>query len=57
MKLFGYTAKPIASKFERKGGELIISPEGFFVKDSEGPLKDGELERAADWVKLITKTQ
>ena len=57
VKLFGYAAKPIASKLERKGGELIILPEGFFVKDSEDPLKEGELERAADWAKLITKTQ
>jgi len=56
VKLFGYAAKPIAYKLEKKGGSLIIPPEGFFVKDSEGPLKDGELERAADWAKLIMKT-
>jgi len=56
VKLFGYAAKPIAYKLEKKGGSLIIPPEGFFVKDSEGPLKDGELERAVDWVKLIMKT-
>ena len=52
VKLFGYAAKPIADKLERKGGELIISPEGFFVKGTEGPLKDGEIERAVDWAKL-----
>lgn len=57
VKLFGYAAKPIANKLEKKGGELIILPEGFFVKDSEGPLKDGEIGRAVDWAKLITKTQ
>ena len=56
VKLFGYAAKPIAYKLEKKGGSLIIPPEGFFVKDSEGPLKDGELERAADWAKSIMKT-
>ncbi|GAI96433.1 unnamed protein product [marine sediment metagenome] len=56
MKLFGYAAKPIADKLEKKGGGLIIPPEGFFIKDSKGPLKDGELERAADWAKLIIKT-
>ena len=56
VKLFGYAAKPIAYKLEKKGGSLIIPPEGFFVKDSKGPLKDGELERAVDWAKLITKT-
>ena len=57
VKLFGYAAKPIADKLEKKGGGLVIPPEGFFVKDSEGPLKDGELARAADWAKLIIKTQ
>jgi len=57
VKLFGYAAKPIADKLEKKGGELIILPEGFFVKGTEGPLKDGELERDADWAKLITKAQ
>ena len=57
VKLFGYAAKPIADKLEKKGGGLIIPPEGFFVKDSEGPLKDGELERAADWAKQVIKVQ
>ena len=56
VKLFGYAAKPIAYKLEKKGGSLIIPPDGFCVKDSKGPLKDGELERAADWAKLIIKT-
>ncbi|GAI39420.1 unnamed protein product, partial [marine sediment metagenome] len=56
VKLFGYAAKPIAYKLEKKGGSLIIPPEGFFVKDSKGPLKDRELERAVDWAKIIMKT-
>lgn len=51
VKIFGYAAKPIADKLVKKGGKLIIQPEGFYVKDSEGPLKDGELERAAEWIK------
>ena len=57
VKVFGYAAKPIADGLTKKGGELIIPPEGFFVKGSEGPLKDGELERAADWAKQIIATQ
>ena len=28
---------------------LVVPPEGFFIKDKEGPLKDGELERATAW--------
>ena len=49
VKLFGYAAEPIAGRLKKKGGQLIAAPEGFFIKDTEGPLKDGELERAAVW--------
>lgn len=54
-KRFGYAAKPIADKLKKKGGSLILTPEGFFVKESEGPLKDGELERAREWAKSALK--
>ena len=57
VNIFGYAAKPIADRLEKKGGELIIPPEGFFVGGTEGPLKEGELERAADWAKQIMATQ
>ncbi|MCX6643471.1 MAG: flavodoxin family protein [Candidatus Bathyarchaeota archaeon] len=53
--IFGYAAKPIADKLTEKGGELIMPPEGFIVKGSEGPLKEGEFERATDWAKQIIK--
>ena len=53
-KVFGYAAEPISDKLVKKGGSLTAPPEGFFVKDSEGPLKDGELERAAEWVRKST---
>ena len=49
LNLFGYAAKPLANRLKRKGGELISPPEGFYVKDTKGPLKDGELERAEEW--------
>jgi flavodoxin len=55
IKLFGYAAKPIAHKLKKKGGNLVVEPEGFIVKGAEGPLKDDEIERAADWVKHIIK--
>jgi len=57
VRLFGYAAKPISDRLKKKGGELIISPEGFFVEGVEGPLKEGELERAANWAKQIIATQ
>ena len=57
VNVFGYAAKPISDRLKKKGGELIIPPEGFFVKGTEGPLKEGELERAADWAKQIMATR
>jgi flavodoxin len=57
VKLFGYAAKPIADKLEKKGGYLINDPEGFIVKGSEGPLKEGEEKRAVDWAKQILTKQ
>jgi flavodoxin len=54
---FGYAAQPISDRLTKKGGELIIAPEGFFVKGTEGPLKEGELERAAEWARQIMATE
>ena len=53
VKTGGYAAKRIADRLKKSGGDLIMPPEGFFVKGTEGPLKEGELERAADWAKHI----
>jgi hypothetical protein len=47
--LTGSAAKTIAKKLGRLGYELVAPPESFFVLDSEGPLKDGEMERARAW--------
>ncbi|MBN2806939.1 MAG: flavodoxin family protein [Prolixibacteraceae bacterium] len=47
--LGGYAAKPIAARLCKKGATQVIEPEGFFVMDTEGPLKEGELERAEAW--------
>lgn len=51
--IFSYAASKIADKLKKKGGVLIVPPEGFTVLGSEGPLKDGELERAAEWGRMI----
>jgi len=55
--IFGYAAGKIAESLENKGGNLIASPEGFFVKGKKGPLKEGEFERAASWAKAIGKSK
>ena len=46
---FGYAAGRIEKKLTAKGGYPVTGPEGFIVEGTEGPLKEGELERAADW--------
>jgi flavodoxin len=55
--IFGYAAGKIAGSLKTKGGTLILSPEAFFVKGKEGPLKEGELERAAAWAKGILESK
>jgi flavodoxin I len=53
MRAIGYAAGRIATSLENKGGFIAVPPEGFIVEDKEGPLKNGELERASIWAKLI----
>ena len=53
MKTIGYAASKIAKVLEEKGGQLVVPPEGFIVMGKEGPLKEGELERAGNWAKSI----
>lgn len=55
--IFGYAAGKIADNLKGKGGTLVASPEGFFVKGKEGPLKQGELERAAGWARGIVESK
>lgn len=53
VRLFGYAAEPIDKALQKKGGIPAAPPAGFIVEDSEGPLRAGELERAAEWAKAI----
>jgi len=55
--VFGYAAGRIARNLKGKGGTLIASPEGFFVTGLKGPLKEGELERAAAWAKGLLQSK
>jgi len=55
--VFGYAAGRIAGNLKKKGGTLKASPEGFFVTGNKGPLKEGELERAAGWAKGILESK
>jgi flavodoxin I len=55
VKTGGYAAKRIAEALKKKGGALVAPPEGFYVTGEQGPLKEGELERAAEWGSVMDK--
>ena len=47
--LTGAASRGIAKRLRRRGFEVVGDPESFFVEDSEGPLAEGELDRAKAW--------
>lgn len=49
----GSAAWAIADLLQEAGASLITSPESFFVAAEEGPLEDGELERAVHWAHTL----
>jgi len=51
----GAASRGIAKRLRKAGYELIADPESFFVEDSEGPLADGELDRAKAWGAELAK--
>jgi len=53
MSVIRYAAERIAKELAKKGGRLAAEPEGFIVEQKEGPLKQGELERASTWAKAM----
>jgi flavodoxin len=53
VKIFGFAAPRMARKLSKLGATLAAPAEGFFVKGTEGPLTEGEEERAAAWAKEV----
>ncbi len=51
--LTGSAAQGMAKVLATEGATPLMPPEAFFVKGREGPLQDGELERAADWARAL----
>ena len=43
----------LANMLKALGAKLISESQAFYVIGKDGPLVDGELERAAEWAKLI----
>ena len=52
MRTFGYAAPKIADKLSEKGA-TVLAAETFIVLESEGPLQEGEVERARDWASAL----
>jgi flavodoxin len=48
-------SKRLARKLRKLGGRLILPPEIFLITEREGPLYEGEIERAQAWAGSILK--
>jgi len=53
INLFGYADKKIEKALIKNGAKISINSEGFCVQESEGPLVEGELDRAQDWAEKL----
>jgi len=53
VKVFGFAADRIAGALSAKGGQPASPPQAFLVGGKKGPLKEGELQRAAEWIKGV----
>ena len=51
----GSAAEVMAGKLREKDVSLLVPPESFFVKGKRGPLRDGELDRAATWARMLAE--
>lgn len=54
MKTFGYAAPKIAKELSGKGA-TVLATETFIVLETEGPLQEGEVERAKEWASTVIK--
>jgi flavodoxin len=50
----GNAANKMAKTLQNFGAKLIVPPMGFYVKEKQAILLDGELEKAENWAKSIT---
>ena len=52
--IFGYATPKLVKGLQKTGADIVLEAEGFAVLDSEGPLAEGELDRARAWaVKIL----
>ena len=55
MKTFGYAAPKIAKELSGKGAS-VLTTETFIVLETEGPLQEGEVERAKEWANRVVNS-
>jgi hypothetical protein len=55
MKIFisGNAARQISKLLKQAGAHVLSDPEAFYVKGKEGPLQEGEIERARNWALIL----
>ena len=53
VRVVGYAAPKLARELSGRGAYQVVPPEGFIVVDREGPLADGELDRAREWAQRV----
>jgi flavodoxin len=51
--LTGSAAGRLAKSLRQAGTDIVAPAESFFVVSREGPLQEGESERAADWARQL----
>ncbi|HET7139137.1 MAG TPA: flavodoxin domain-containing protein [Arthrobacter sp.] len=51
--IHGDAAKKITKLLKEGGANILSAPALFYVQGSEGPLRGGELEKAADWARSL----
>lgn len=49
MRMSGGAAEGIAQRLSRHHYDVVAEPAGFIVEEADGPLREGELDRARAW--------
>jgi len=55
-RLGGLAGPKLAAALTAHGAHVVLPAEGFFVAGKEGPLAEGELERATAWGQALLRT-
>lgn len=53
VRLFGYAAASMDKTLAKRGFKRAEAPAGFIVHGKEGPVKDGEIDRATAWMRSV----